>query len=162
MVPDTSVPASGEMSLPGDSGSAWLELTTNRPVGLHFAGEGAGDPQERSSAKHMLHVLDTLGVMVFTGSAIGRAFIGSHCRVLARTRARARCFLSVAYPSGGGALPRASAPRLPMPAAGWSGAGVSAPTPSAKALARVRRSVYRCPPRSRSMGRRSGSLGIID
>lgn len=100
VVPDTSVPAMGEMSLPGDSGSAWLELATNRAVGLHFAGEGPGDPGERASAKHLLSVLDKLNVMVFTGSAIGRAFIGSHCRVLARTRGGAPCVLRVTYPSG--------------------------------------------------------------
>ena len=99
VVPGSAPPASGEMSLPGDSGSAWLELTTNRAVGLHFAGNRPGEP-ERASAKHILPVLDKLKVTVFTGSAISTAFIGSHCRVLARTRAGAPCFLSVTYPSG--------------------------------------------------------------
>ena len=46
VVPDTAVPAAGEMSLPGDSGSIWMDYT-NRAIGLHFAGEGPTDPSER-------------------------------------------------------------------------------------------------------------------
>jgi hypothetical protein len=99
VVPDSSVPSGGEMSLPGDSGSVWLELTTNRTVGLHFAGEGPNDP-ERASAKHIGDVLDKLKVIVFSGVAIGQAWIGGGCGVLARTRPNAPCFLRVQYPSG--------------------------------------------------------------
>ncbi|MBA3341828.1 MAG: hypothetical protein H0T48_08320 [Gemmatimonadaceae bacterium] len=100
VVPDTSVPSIGEMSLPGDSGSVWLELATNRVVGLHFAGESPTDPNERAKAKRIQAVLDKLDVMVFTGAAIGSAWIGGSCRVTARTRPLARCFLAVIYPSG--------------------------------------------------------------
>ncbi|MFC7492646.1 MULTISPECIES: hypothetical protein [unclassified Nocardioides] len=98
IVPDTSVPASGQMSLPGDSGSIWMELTTNRAVGLHFAGNTTGP--ERASAKHLDQVMNKLNVLVFDGAAIGRAVIGSACRVRARTAPGATCSLSVVYPSG--------------------------------------------------------------
>ncbi|MGW0436405.1 hypothetical protein ACWDV4_28135 [Micromonospora sp. NPDC003197] len=100
VVPDTSRPASGQMSLPGDSGSIWLELTTNRAVGLHFAGNGPSDSFERAAVKHMGGVIRTLNILVFDGAAIGQAFIGSHCRVLARTQSGATCDLKVTYPSG--------------------------------------------------------------
>lgn len=100
VVPDTSVPAGGEMSLPGDSGSIWMELTSNRAVGLHFAGEQEGDPDERASAKHIGSVASKLNLTVFDGAAIGRAWIGAHCRVRARTAPGAACELQVVYPSG--------------------------------------------------------------
>lgn len=100
VVPDTSVPAAGEMSLPGDSGSIWMELTTNRAVGLHFAGEAASDPNERAAAKHIGSVLGKLNCIVFDGAAIGRAWIGGGCRVKARTNALGNCNLKVVYPSG--------------------------------------------------------------
>jgi hypothetical protein len=100
VVPDTSRPAAGEMSLPGDSGSIWMELATNRAVGLHYAGENASDPQERAAAKHMGSVLNKLNIIVFDGAAIGRAWIGGGCRVLAQTSPGASCTLQVTYPSG--------------------------------------------------------------
>lgn len=100
VVPDTSVPSNGEVSLPGDSGSVWLELNSNRVVGLHYAGEGPTDPNERAKVKHIHPVLNALNVLVFTNAAIGAAFIGAHCKVLARTRANAPCSLKVQYPSG--------------------------------------------------------------
>jgi len=99
VVPDTAVPAAGEMSLPGDSGSIWMDYT-NRAIGLHFAGEGPTDPSERASVKHIHPVLNKLDVLVFTGVAIGEAWIGGGGHVLARTRPGAPCFLSVYYPSG--------------------------------------------------------------
>ncbi|MEV0414776.1 DNA/RNA non-specific endonuclease [Streptomyces sp. NPDC050448] len=54
--PDPSHPADGdEISLPGDSGSAWLfKARTGKPTdvlaGLHFGGEGDGDPEDRALA----------------------------------------------------------------------------------------------------------------
>ncbi len=100
IVPDTSRPSGGEMSLPGDSGSVWMELTSNRVVGLHFAGEGPTDPNERAKAKHIDAVLNQLDALVFSGAAIGAAVIGSTCRVLGKTRAGAPCTLQIVYPSG--------------------------------------------------------------
>jgi hypothetical protein len=100
VVPDASRPASGEMSLPGDSGSIWMELATNHAVGLHYAGESATDPQERAAAKHIGSVLTKLNILVFDGAAIGRAWIGGGCRVLAKTNPGANCTLQVVYPSG--------------------------------------------------------------
>ena len=100
VVPDSSVPSSGEMSLPGDSGSVWMELTSNRVTGLHFAGESSTDPNERAKAKHIHPVLNALNVLVIEKAAIGAAVIGAHCRVIAKTRAGAPCKLQVTYPSG--------------------------------------------------------------
>lgn len=100
VVPDTSRPSSGQMSLPGDSGSIWMELTTNKAVGLHFAGNQASDPNERASSKHIGPVLNKLEVIVFDGAAVGRAWIGGSCKVLARTTPLANCSLRVVYPSG--------------------------------------------------------------
>ena len=100
VVPDTSVPAGGEMSLPGDSGSIWMELATNVAVGLHYAGEGPTDPVERAMAKPIDAVLDKLEAFVFTGVAIGDAFIGGAGHVLAKTRPGVACSLAVTYPSG--------------------------------------------------------------
>lgn len=37
---------SGEVSLPGDSGSLWLDDASRKVVGLHFAGNVAGQPEE--------------------------------------------------------------------------------------------------------------------
>ncbi|MCX4528730.1 MULTISPECIES: DNA/RNA non-specific endonuclease [unclassified Streptomyces] len=54
--PDPNKPADdGEISAPGDSGSAWLFKTrAGRPsdvlAGLHFGGESDGDPEERALA----------------------------------------------------------------------------------------------------------------
>lgn len=100
VVRDTSVASSGQVSLPGDSGSVWMELTSNRVVGLHFAGNAATDPNERAKAMLIHPVLNALGVLVFTDAAIGAAFIGSHCRVIGKTRSGAQCNLQVVYPSG--------------------------------------------------------------
>jgi endonuclease G len=49
----------GEVSAGGDSGSWWLDETTNEAVGLHFA--GSNNP-ERGLAMDMQSVLDALNV----------------------------------------------------------------------------------------------------
>lgn len=59
------VPASGEVSRGGDSGSWWLEEDTKRAVALHFA--GYNDP-ETALAIAMPQVLEALNVHVPNGS----------------------------------------------------------------------------------------------
>jgi endonuclease G, mitochondrial len=54
-VDERNAPADGEISSGGDSGAAWIfKLGNGRPskvlAGLHFAGEGGGDPDEHSLA----------------------------------------------------------------------------------------------------------------
>ncbi|MCS7475998.1 DNA/RNA non-specific endonuclease [Umezawaea endophytica] len=54
-VDERNKPADGEISSGGDSGAAWVfKLGNGRPskvlAGLHFAGEGGGDPDEHSLA----------------------------------------------------------------------------------------------------------------
>jgi endonuclease G len=54
-VDERNPPADGEISSGGDSGAAWIfKLGNGRPskvlAGLHFAGEGGGDPDEHSLA----------------------------------------------------------------------------------------------------------------
>lgn len=101
VMPGSAPAASGEVSLPGDSGSIWLEMATGRAVGLHYAGNTEGGPgSERASAKRIEQVLNRLNITVFDGAVIGQAVIGSHCRVRARTAPGASCDLSVFYPSG--------------------------------------------------------------
>jgi hypothetical protein len=99
IVPGSSPAASGQVSLPGDSGSIWLELATNLAVGLHFSGNAEGD-SERGNAKRIELVLKKLNVTVFDGAVIGQAVIGGHCKVRARTAPGAKCDLTVVYPSG--------------------------------------------------------------
>ena len=55
--------ASEEVSRGGDSGSWWLESTTKKAVGVHFAGS---DQPERALALDMQSVLDALDVDVMT------------------------------------------------------------------------------------------------
>jgi hypothetical protein len=112
VIRDTSVPSIGEMSLPGDSGSVWMELATNKVVGLHYAGEAATDPNERAKAMQIHAVLNALNVLVLADAAIGAAFIGSHCRVLAKTRSLAPCKLQVVYPSGRRSSARGLGPKV--------------------------------------------------
>ncbi|MGQ0839089.1 DNA/RNA non-specific endonuclease [Actinokineospora sp.] len=64
-------PADGEVSKGGDSGAAWLFKAANgRPAkvlaGLHFAGEGAGDPDEHALACLASSVFDKLGITLVT------------------------------------------------------------------------------------------------
>ncbi len=58
--------ADGEISRGGDSGSAWLAKSAGRPTGvlagLHFAGEGTGDPDEHALACLPKSVFDKLGI----------------------------------------------------------------------------------------------------
>lgn len=52
-----------EISAPGDSGSIWLEKTTGKAVGLHYAGEKDPDPiAERAWAKKMTKVCTALNL----------------------------------------------------------------------------------------------------
>lgn len=66
--PDPRHPAdTEEISLPGDSGSAWMFTTrTGRPTdvlaGLHFGGESDGDPEDRALACFPQAVFDELKI----------------------------------------------------------------------------------------------------
>ena len=65
--PDPAKPAAGgEISRGGDSGAAWLVKANGRPTGvlagLHFAGEGGGDPDEHALACLPKSVFDKLGI----------------------------------------------------------------------------------------------------
>ena len=51
----------GEISIGGDSGSVWVEETTGKAVGLHFAGE-VGDSPEHALAHDVGAVVETLRV----------------------------------------------------------------------------------------------------
>ncbi|GGS55694.1 DNA/RNA non-specific endonuclease [Actinokineospora fastidiosa] len=58
--------ADGEISRGGDSGAAWLVVADGKPTGvlagLHFAGEGGGDPDEHALACLPKSVFDKLGI----------------------------------------------------------------------------------------------------
>jgi endonuclease G len=61
------VPANGEVSMGGDSGSAWLLVGKNgKPAGimagLHFAGEGSMDPNEHAIACYASSVFEKLAL----------------------------------------------------------------------------------------------------
>lgn len=60
-------PANGEISMGGDSGSVWLFKASNgKPTkimaGLHFAGEGQGDPNEHAVACYPRSVFEKLEI----------------------------------------------------------------------------------------------------
>ena len=60
-------PADGEVSMGGDSGSVWLFKSpsgkaTNIMAGLHFAGEGPGDPNEHAIACYPKSVFEKLEI----------------------------------------------------------------------------------------------------
>ena len=60
-------PSGGEVSKGGDSGSAWLIKAKNGKAssvlaGLHFAGEGPGDPNEHAVACYPKSVFEKLGI----------------------------------------------------------------------------------------------------
>jgi endonuclease G len=62
-------PANGEVSMGGDSGSVWLFKNasgrpTNVMAGLHFAGEGPGDPNEHAVACYPKSVFDKLQISI--------------------------------------------------------------------------------------------------
>lgn len=66
--PDPDRPAAnGEISMGGDSGSAWLFKTNNGTTskvmaGLHFAGESSGDPDEHAVACYPRSVFEKLEI----------------------------------------------------------------------------------------------------
>jgi endonuclease G, mitochondrial len=65
--PDPNHPGpGGEVSMGGDSGSAWLIAkngkASNIMVGLHFAGEGQGDPDEHAIACYAHSVFEKLDI----------------------------------------------------------------------------------------------------
>jgi endonuclease G len=64
---DNHLPDNGEISMGGDSGSAWMFKSANgRPTrimaGLHFAGESSGDPNEHAMACYARSVFEKLEV----------------------------------------------------------------------------------------------------
>ncbi|MFN0110570.1 MAG: DNA/RNA non-specific endonuclease [Blastocatellia bacterium] len=61
-------PANGEVSMGGDSGSAWMFKTNQGKAGkvmagLHFAGEGATNPHEHAIACYPKSVFEKLGIV---------------------------------------------------------------------------------------------------
>ena len=66
--PDERYPAeNGEISMGGDSGSVWMFKASNGSTsrimaGLHFAGEGAGDPREHAVACYPRSVFEKLEI----------------------------------------------------------------------------------------------------
>lgn len=64
---EDNLPGDGEISMGGDSGSAWvLKASNGKPTkvmaGLHFAGEGAGDPNEHAIACYAKSVFEKLEI----------------------------------------------------------------------------------------------------
>jgi endonuclease G len=64
---EENLPDNGEISMGGDSGSVWLFKASNgKPskimAGLHFAGEGAGDPNEHAIACYPRSVFEKLEI----------------------------------------------------------------------------------------------------
>lgn len=62
-----NIPGNGEISMGGDSGSVWLFRTnngteTNIMAGLHFAGEGPGNPNEYAIACYPKSVFEKLEI----------------------------------------------------------------------------------------------------
>ncbi|MFC5290348.1 DNA/RNA non-specific endonuclease [Actinokineospora guangxiensis] len=72
--------ADGEISRGGDSGSAWLAKSGGRPsgvlAGLHFAGEGTGDPDEHALACLPKSVFDKLGITLTRPEGAEAAAVG--------------------------------------------------------------------------------------
>ncbi|TGE18900.1 DNA/RNA non-specific endonuclease [Hymenobacter elongatus] len=68
--PDANhLPADGEVSKGGDSGSVWMfkadnGRTTRIMAGLHFAGESAGDPNERALSCYARSVFEKMEVVL--------------------------------------------------------------------------------------------------
>lgn len=68
------LPANGEISMGGDSGAAWLFKdgnghATRVMAGLHFAGEGSGDPDEHAVACYARSVFEKLEVSLSAPAA---------------------------------------------------------------------------------------------
>jgi endonuclease G, mitochondrial len=77
-VDERNPPADGEISSGGDSGAAWIFKTGNgRPgkvlAGLHFAGEGGGDPDEHSLACLPKSVFEKLEITLDPPTVAARA-----------------------------------------------------------------------------------------
>ncbi len=63
IMPDPRRPSpNGEISAGGDSGSVWLEVSTTRAVGLHYAGEESDRNPEKAWAKRMVNVMTALSI----------------------------------------------------------------------------------------------------
>ncbi|MEO6084804.1 MAG: DNA/RNA non-specific endonuclease [Umezawaea sp.] len=74
-VDERNPPADGEISSGGDSGAAWIfKLGNGRPskvlAGLHFAGEGGGDPDEHSLACLPRSVFEKLEITLDPPAAV--------------------------------------------------------------------------------------------
>lgn len=73
---ENNLPANGEISMGGDSGSAWLFKAANgRPsrimAGLHFAGEGSGDLNEHAIACYPRAVFEKLQISLSAPQPLG-------------------------------------------------------------------------------------------
>ncbi len=71
-------PSDGEVSKRGDSGSAWLFKSNDGKVvsvlaGLHFAGEGAGDPNEHALACYPKSVFEKLQISLMPPAVVVEA-----------------------------------------------------------------------------------------
>lgn len=74
-VDDRNKPVDGEISMGGDSGAAWVfKLGNGRPskvlAGLHFAGEGGGDPDEHALACLPRSVFEKLEITLDPPTAV--------------------------------------------------------------------------------------------
>jgi endonuclease G, mitochondrial len=74
-----NLPDNGEISMGGDSGSVWLfKSDTGKPTsvmaGLHFAGEGPGDPNEHAIACYPKSIFEKLQISL-SPPAIKESFI---------------------------------------------------------------------------------------
>jgi hypothetical protein len=99
VVPDPAkTPAGTQVSMPGDSGSVWLEDPSHRAVGLHYAGETSGP--DRAWAKRIGGVLDKLQVHFLDTIALSRIYIGWYAHAIGLTSPNASCNLKITYPSG--------------------------------------------------------------
>lgn len=68
-------PANGEVSMGGDSGSVWLFVSkSGKPTavmaGLHFAGEGQGDPNEHAVACYPASVFEKLEISLTPSTTV--------------------------------------------------------------------------------------------
>lgn len=79
--PDPAKPAAdGEISRGGDSGSVWLVKSGGKATGvlagLHFAGEGGGDPDEHALACLPKSVFDKLGITPARPESVAESALG--------------------------------------------------------------------------------------
>jgi endonuclease G len=92
---ENNLPPNGEISMGGDSGSVWLFKASNgKPskimAGLHFAGEGQGDPNEHAVACYPRSVFEKLeislaqpevSVEALSGLGYNAKFLGPQIKV---------------------------------------------------------------------------------